>query len=262
MNTLLAKQENTKGKMGSYLSRTTKDLQNVSRFRGQKKTYEPLPDMPDDQSMRANVPVAVTVDEQLSEIQNGVLKQWLEETFAIEATNSLGAKRVPLIVDGNYFGELSAIELLRLKSFLTTEGIKNMFSSIPVRQDDRIWNVSENPDFNGRSIFETEMLKGTKKTSETFEEILQDPNVDKNNLPSSYRPAVTKRLRTYEQGRYTVQDFSGEWSRKQKADLLERVDKLLDAVVAAMKDVNDVVAEKSNLDTESLMAYMLSGKQV
>ena len=75
-----------------------------------------------------------------------------------------------------------------------------------------------------------------------------------------FRSAVVQRKKTVEIGDYTHQRFTGEWSQKQRADLLARRSKLLKAVIAALKEVNDQEAIEPNLDTNALIDYIHYGK--
>ena len=190
------------------------------------------------------------------------LLPYLKDQFAIEATNAAGSARVPFVVDGLNLGNLSATELLRLKNILTDENLKNLVSNIPVRSDSEIWNVSENEDYQGRpDIFESPRLEGDSFTSITDTEILLDPNIDKEHLPSSYRP-ITKEVRSIiKRGSYTSQKFSGEWTLRQKQLVQERICKLINAVIEATKTVNDTPTMEPNLAADKLLGYIFYGNE-
>lgn len=99
---------------------------------------------------------------------------------------------------GYKYCSLSATELLRLKNILTDENLKNLVANIPVRSDSEIWKASANEDYQGRpDIFETPRLEGDSFTTITDTEILLDPNIDKEHLPSSYRP-ITKEVKCFD----------------------------------------------------------------
>lgn len=260
MNTLLAKAEHTgatfRKEVGDYLT-LFKNKQGM--FRGIQKTFVPREGFPEDPSKQGTVTVMSTVDEQFDWFVDKIGEKYLNEQFAIEATNSQGAEKVELVVDGKSFGKLTALELMRLKSILTDTAFDEMLKSIPVRSDAEVWNKSESRDYAGREVYETPMLKGVTRTTESEEVILKDPNIDPEHLPSNYRAQVTTKKRTVETGDYTTQSFSGEWTQRQKAELLSRKSRLLNAVIVALKDVNSREAVKSELDCNGLLKYIFKG---
>ena len=187
---------------------------------------------------------------------------YLRDQFAIEATNAAGSARVPFIVDGLNLGSLSATELLRLKNLLTDENLKNLVTNIPVRSDSEIWKASANEDYEGRAdVFETPRLEGDSFTTITDTEILLDPNIDKEHIPSSYRPITKEVKTTIKRGSYTSQKFSGEWTLRQKQLVQERIGKLLSAVIEATKTVNDTPTMEPNLATDKLLQYIFYGNE-
>lgn len=236
------------------------------QFVGELKTYEPHEGYPDKPTEHVNRAVATTVTEQFdymlndSNSQTGALPRYLKMLFSIEATNSVGAKRVPLIVDGINFGELTAIELMRLKNILTMSSLDEMFKNIPVRSDARRWTKAGG-DYEGREVFETDIVKSVDRTTIKTQEILKDPNIDPANLPANYRAAVVEKTQTVEMADQTRQEFSGEWTQTQKAYLLSRKSMLLNAVIAALKEVNDCESVKSNLDVDNMLGYLFFGKK-
>ena len=261
MNTMLAKAEHTgavyKKELGDYLQ-IFKSKQGM--FRGQKNTFTPKDGFPDDPSKQGTTMVQTTVDEQFDWFIKKIGKQYLDEQFTIEATNSMGANAVELNVDGISFGKLTALELMRLKSLLTESSFDDMLKNIPVRSDSEVWDKSKSSDYAGREVYETPMLSGVTRTTETEEVILRDPNIDPEHLPSNYCARVTTKKRTIETGDYTTQKFSGEWTQTQKAELLSRKSRLLNAVIVALKEVNELDCKQTNLDSEALLTYIFKGK--
>lgn len=255
MNTLLAKVDQEQKSYVAHTTNATLTLRDGKNFLGEKRTYSPREGYPDDPSKVGNKKVAVTVTEVLTKYQEGITP-YLEDLFAVEATNSKGAKTVELVVDGHSFGNLTALELMRLKSLLQQDVLGN----IPVRNAAEVWNPSEAADYHGREVFETPMQSGVSKTTESEEYILRDPNLDPAHLPSGYRPATTTKRKTVEIGDYTTQRFSGEWNVKQKEDAQNRKAMLLTAVIAALKEVNDQEADKSHLKVKELLNYVHFGK--
>ena len=103
------------------------------------------------------------------------------------------ARKVELVVDGHSFGELTALDLMRLKSILTSKELVTMYERIPVYSDSEIWKPTNNAEYGNREILENELVKGVSRTTETTEEILRDPNIDPANIPANYRAAVVQR---------------------------------------------------------------------
>lgn len=259
MNTLLAKADHSQAVFNKETAAYTTLFRNKQgMFRGERKTYSPREGYPEDPTKQGVTAVQSTVDEQFDWFTKEVAKTYLEEQFAIEATNSLGAKKVPLIVDGINFGELTALDLMRLKSILTSPNLESMYDNIPVRSDSEIWIKAED-DYTNRAVYCTPMQKGVTRTTESEEVILRDPNLDPAHLPANYNAKTTIKKKTVEIGDYTMQKFSGEWTQTQKAHLLARKCRLLNAVIAALKEVNDVAAAPINLNVDAMLYYLHKG---
>jgi len=90
---------------------------------------------------------------------------------------------------------------------------------------------------------------------------LLDPNIDKEHLPSSYRPITKEVKTTIKRGSYTSQKFSGEWTLRQKQLVQERISKLMNAVIEATKKVNDTQTLEPNLATDKLLGYIFYGTE-
>jgi hypothetical protein len=259
MNTLLAKVDHSQAVFNKEITAYAVLFKNKQgMFRGERKTYAPREGYPEDPTKQGTTSVQSTVNEQLDWFADKVAVNYLNEQFAVEATNSLGAKKVPLIVDGINFGELTALDLMRLKSILTSTSLDQMYETLPVRSDSEVWTKADG-DYANREVFCTPMLKGVTRTTESEEVILKDPNLDPAHLPANYNAKTTVKKKTVEIGDYTMQKFSGEWTQTQKAQLLDRKSRLLNAVIAALKEVNDVEAAQSNLDVKALLNFIHKG---
>lgn len=237
------------------------------QFVGELKTYEPHEGCSDKPSEHVNRSVATTVSEQFEYMLNdndpktGALPRYLKMLFTIESTNSIGAKRVPLIVEGLNFGELTAIELMRLKNILTMSSLDEMFKNIPVRSDAKRWTKSQDQDYANRDVYETDVVRSVDRTTIKTHEILKDPNIDPANIPANYRATMVEIPTIVELADQTRQEFTGEWSQAQRAYLLGRKSVLLNAVIAALKEVNDCEAQNPNLDVDSMLNYLFFGNK-
>lgn len=228
-------------------------------FKGVKKTYDPRPGTVDLPSMRDNKQVVTTVGEKL---------QWLEEfsaehinnLFSVEATNASGGAKAELVVDGISFGMFSSMELLRLKDLIKSGVLEGLYQNIPVRSDAEIWIPTTNEQYTGREIFESPAGEGIQKSTTKESYILEDPNVDKLKDASSYKPQIAQRDHHIELGDYTYQTFSGEYSTRQKAEILTRRTRLLSAVTEALKVANEAPIVESALTAEKIFGYLHRGK--
>lgn len=257
MNTLLARVEHSTSVWKQNVSQYISHFKNKGgMFLGSHKTYVPREGQPDDPTKQGTVRVTSTVTEQFDWMKEHSLIPYLNQLFSVEATNSKGANTVELKVDGIVFGNLSALELMRLKSILTDTNFLEMLKSIPVRSDARIWEPTTNKDYEGREIWQTPRQNSVAKTTVTEDIILKDPNLDPKNLPANYQSKITQKKTLVELADCTSQEFSGEWTQLQKAQVLSRVSKLTEAVIAALKDVNDCDVEDSRLGVDTFVDYI------
>lgn len=260
MNTLLARVEHASASIARLFADYANFFKNKQgMFRGFKKTFVPRDGYFEDPSKMGTSVVATTVDEKFDWF-NAQLASWLKDVFSIEATNSRGANTVDLVVDGHVLGNLTALELMRLKSILTNKDLESVFVNIPVRSDSEVWNLTDDPEYKGRAVFQTDLIKGVTRTTEAEEVILKDPNLDPSKLPANYQARTTVKKRTVETGDYTQQTFTGEWTQRQRAELLRRRSQLLAAVIEALKEVNDNVVEEPNLKVDELINYLYKGE--
>lgn len=260
MNTMLAKSEHgvaSFNRMVGDYNAFFKGKQGA--FAGIKKTHSPREGYAEDKSCVANTKVITTVGEKLDWFEQQAIPT-LRDLFSVEATNSKGAKTVELVVDGVSFGNLTALDLMRLKTLLTKPEWVGMYENIPVRSDSEVWEPCTDPEYDGREVFQTPMVKGVTRTTESEEVILKDPNINPDKLPANYNARTTIKKKTVETGDYTLQNFTGAWTQRQKAELLRRRSSILAAVIEALKEVNDVEASKPNLDVKGFINFLHNGK--
>lgn len=256
MNSLLAKVEHASASFARLVSDYVAFFKTKQgMFRGEKKTFIPRDGYFEDPSKMGTTTVVTTVDEKLNWFNNQ-FKNYLQSVFSVEATNSEGAKQVDLVVEGTHLGTLTALDLMRLKNLLTSKDLEAVFANIPVRSDAEVWNPTTDADYEGRAIFETERISGVTRTTEKEEVILKDPNIDPAHLPANYNARTTIKSRTVETGDYTIQKFTGEWTQRQRAELLRRRSVLLEAVITALKEVNDTEACAPHLQIDSFIGYL------
>lgn len=261
LNALLASVEHMNSVVAQLLKNYAYFFSNKQgAFRGLKRTYTPMEGCDDDPTKRGITKVQTTVNEKLDYFEDVVIPH-LKNTLSVERTNSNGAATVKLMVDGIDFGELTAAELMRLRNFLTNNDLNAVYSNIPVRSDSMIFEKCTDPTYEGRDVLQTPLLTSTSRTTLSEEYILPDPNLDPKNMPSGYCPKTAVRKTVIPVGQSTFQEFTGEWSQEDRAKLLQRKSKILDAIAIALKEVNDVTVEETGLNCESLIQYLHYGKK-
>lgn len=260
LNTVLGKTEHLSGPFKASIKDYTqffKDKQ--SAFRGEKKTYDPKNGTVDIPSERGNKLVVTTVKEKLDWLKE-TNQEYIDLLFSQEATNASGVAKATLVVDGIEFGEFSSLELLRLKSLLENGEFEQMYSNIPVRNDDEEWSQTTEEMYQGREIFENKKQAGTKKSIVKESYVMLDPNVKDLKDSSSYKAPIGTKDTVMELGDYTYQKFTGEISHRERAELLRRRSKLLSSVIEALKTSNEVEIKKSNMSADKLFGYIHTGK--
>lgn len=261
MNTLLAKVEHGTSRFSRMIADYgTFFKKNQGAFLGVKKTFVPRDGYAEDSRYMGTTKVITTVGEKLEWFEQQAIP-FLKDLFSVEATNSKGAQKVELVVDGVSFGYLTALDLMRLKSLLSKKEWDDMYVNIPVRSDAEVWEPCTDSEYAGREIFQTPMAKGVTRTTESEEVILKDPNLDPQRLPANYNARTTIKKKTVDTGDYTLQNFTGAWTQRERTELLRRRSQILAAVIEALKEVNDVPAEKENLDVKALVNYLHHGKR-
>lgn len=228
------------------------------KFKGIRKTYEPRPGTADLPSMRESRQVVTTVDEKLSWLTDSMADH-IDNMLTVAATNASGRVKTTLTVDDISFGSLSSMELLEMKNLLEKGDFLQMYSHIPVRSDADIWNASKDDQYKERAVYESDMKKGTQTTTDKESYILPDPNIGGMSA-AQYKPQVAEKTTVREIGDYTYQTFTGEYSTRQKAEILQRRTKLLSAITEALKIANEAETVDSSLKGKAFLNYLHYGK--
>jgi hypothetical protein len=225
---------------------TTKTVQkNQGIFKGEKGTHVGTDGYFDDTSKQKYKLVQSTVKEQLDWFKE-TMDNFMKIAFTVERTNALGGVTAPLIVEGETWGEFTSLELLRLKSVLDNSKLKELYQSLPIRSSSEIWEVTTNPDYANRpGIFENTMVKGITQTTEKEDYILEDPAAAKG--AQGRTPQIASRSTRCKTGEYTYQQFSGEITNKQRAEIEKRYETLQQAVIVALEEANKATVKVSTL---------------
>lgn len=252
LNVILAKTDHLAGPWKHNLEDYIKFFKvHQGAFKGERRTYVPSEGTIDEPTLRGNVQIVTTVAEKLKWLVE-VQTPYINSLFAQEATNASNTARADLIVNGVNLGNYSSLELLRLKSLLEDPNFRGVYENIPVRPENEIWAASDDEQYRGRGIFQTDKISGTKKSTMVEEYILPDPVVG----AERRTPMVSKKNTTIELGQYTHQRFSGEYSHRQRAEILMRINLLRTAVLEALKVANEAEVTTSEMTAEKLFGYI------
>lgn len=256
LNVLLAKSKHSTKTFAAMLGNYTtffKDKQGA--FRGETKTYTANPDTVDIPAKRGNVSVQTTVGEKLRYFIENAGALNVSNLLNIEATNASGTATARLVVGDTDFGELSSLELMRLKGIV--EQLKPMYENLPVYSDAEQWDPTDAEQYKDRKgILQGPELKGTERTTVKTPYILEDPNVEKLKDTSKYMPVQASRDTVQELGNWTFQKFTGEISQRQKAAILAHRSQLEEAITSALEQCNAVDVVTSNFDANQLFSFL------
>lgn len=259
MNVLLAKTEHTASQFKALIKDYVgffKDKQ--VHFKGIRKTYTAREGTIDDPGKRGSAAVTTTVSEKLKWFED-VVTPHIDALMSLEATNASGRAKAQLFIDDVSLGEFSSLELLRMISLVEGNDFEIMYSNIPVRTDTELWSRSEDSQYEGREVFQTEISRGIAKTTEKEQYIMADPNAERYREGVSVTPQVGVKSTIVELGDYTVQHFSGEITHRERAEILLRRTKLLTALKEALKRANEAESVPSDMTATKLFGYLHRG---
>jgi len=225
LHEILALEQDRKNKANLSIGESVKTFtKNASSFDGMIKKYIALEEyseqIPDESK------------EMVSTIKN-TLKSTLEPvivaidaTISKEETNSSGIARAELIVGDKSFGTFSATSLLSLEAHLLKTF--ELYKTIPTLDTSTKWFFDEQNDFfrtNGEIKFRT----------------IKRPQVIVKYEATDKHPAQTELLNIdFQVGKYETTNFSGKITPNQKAQLLNKFEKLIEAVKIARSKANNV----------------------
>lgn len=259
LNVLLALTDTLRVKFKNMLADHTRFYsKSQGSFLGSKSTYVPKEDAVDEPSRRKTIKVVSTVDEKIDYFIKES-EDFIDALFSQEKTNAIGLAVAELVVNGDSWGSFTSLELLRLKSLLENSDLgkmEEMLASIPVRSDAQRWDKTTAEDYVGRNVWETPLVTGTARTTVKEEYILEDPNLK---AGVAYTPKVAVRTKSQDVGDYSTQEFSGEWSHRERTGALKRRNDLIVAVTKALKESNDCESVESDLTANKIFGYIFKG---
>ncbi len=224
-------------------------------FKGIKRTYQANEGTVDDPSKRGVTLIQSTVAEKLKWFRENS-EEYINALFSQEATNASGNAVAELIVEGESWGEFTSLELLRLKGILEGGDFVGMLETIPVYSDATIWEKNDGDTYKDRIVMQSELLKGMNNTITKEHYILEDPNVGKLKSGEAYTPQIGAKDTTVELGNYTMQEYTGEISQRERANILQRRNTLHTAVIETMKKCNECEVVESGMTSDKIFGFI------
>lgn len=221
-------------------------------FRGSRKTYSAAEGTIDEPTKREYKAVITTVNSKLDYFVEHTT-DYIDNLFSLEKTNASGRATAALIVDGKKWGDFTSLELMRLKSLIEDQDFKNLYAQLPVREETKIWTISQTE----KDIWEDDLQNYQNTTTEKEQYILNDPNLGKIE-GAKYSPQVAVKEAKKILGSGTMQNFSGEISHTQRAKMLANLSKLQVAVLEALKQANDCEVVESEMTAKKLFDFLHS----
>ena len=240
LNQVLAIEKGVKSRTLSAVTKLYHEVQKPARLAGLHKTYEPL----DDDGVRyppESAKVAVRAEDVLKDA-----KKALRELFDVTAQKDWANcnARANIVVDGKTLVEDAPVTyLLFLEKQLND--IKNLVGKLPVLDSAEDWSYDE-----ALGLFKTEPVKSTRTQKVHKPIVLYDATEE--------HPAQTQMVTVDEVvGNWTTVKQSGALPRNRKDELLERVERLTEAVKFARENANDTDAPKQELG-EDVLSFLFS----
>lgn len=185
--------------------------------------------------------IVTTVKDKLTYSQQAISKG-IDAQISKEETNASGIVKTELKIGDTTFGDLSATSLLALEQFLVK--VRNMYKVIPTLDPTKKWNKKDN-------IYETdqEVKYRTEKKIEKFVKY----------EATKEHPAQVDLVTIDRQvGEYLTIYKSGKITPFQKSQLLEKIDKLIDAVKQARSKANESEVKNMKIGNK-IFQYINSG---
>ena len=225
LHELLAVEGDLRNKSTLILQETVKTFTTKQdHFDGLDKNY--VPDREDGEKIPPeSKKIATTVADKMHYTEDSLVEA-MNAQLSKEETNASGKAIAELELDNVKFGTFSATSLLALEQFFNK--VREAWRTIPTLDPTRTWN--KNPQRDPNTYFSDKETKyRVVKELTRFEKA---PATDKH-------PAQVDIVQIERQvGHYETEYSSGRLTPKQKADLLNRLDRLIDAVKKARAKAN------------------------
>ncbi len=225
LHEILAIEQDRKNKSNQSIGESRKVFtKNETIFDGMVKKYIPTEEnaeqIPDERKEMVS-----TVKALLNKTLEPVVVA-MDATLSKEETNASGVAKAELVVEGKKFGTYSATTLLALESHLSK--VLDLYKAIPTLDTSRKWNFDDKNDF-----YRTE--------EEIKFRTIKRPKVIVKYEATEKHPAQTELLNIdFQVGKYETTYFSGKVTPTQKAQLINRLEELIESVKIARSKANNV----------------------
>jgi hypothetical protein len=241
LNQIVALEKGLKGRTEKAITKTYHQLQKAEPFAGLSRTYQPK-DEDGDVFPPERTQVQETVPDQLDQAAKA-----LTELFNVVATKEWGntIARADVKIDGQVIVEGAPVPYLL---FLEKRLIdwRTMVSTLPTLNPAEVWTADE----TANNQYRTEATK-TTKTKKIPRVLTKAPATERH-------PAQTEvYMEDVVIGEWSTTKFSGAIPAKRRDELVERVNKLIDAVQMAREDANDAEIEQKR-PAAAVFSYLLA----
>lgn len=242
LHELLANLDTNKNKANNMLNEARQLFTNKNfLLEGVKKTYKPLNEddfrnyKPDDKIVH----LATTVKDKINFTKKYVAKAIDEELTKNETNRSATA----ILKFGDKAIELSICTLMDLEKHVN--GIRRVYETIPTLDSTIKWEVSK---LEGQDIYESEV-------DEKFANIADYTVISLAKATKEHKEQVEKVKTMVPVGIWSTINYSGKMSSASKSQILDRIDKLLEAIRVARCKANDTEVIKAKIG-EDILNYI------
>lgn len=229
-----------------------------SDFRGERKTYQTIGDNPMPAGAAGFTNIVTTAEEKW-EYFSKLMAEHGEKILSVESTNALSGKKVPIVIDGEDFGELTSPEILRWMGMLSHKLIE-MTQTVPVRADNEGWYLSKDEAFKGRKVYELAMMNHTVTTQFKEDYHPVNPNVEHLKPGVQYNPTPSQRITQVKVGESTFQRFSGESSHHERVEMKNKILRSLEVFAIALEEANNVEVIPTGLKVQKFCNFIFGTK--
>jgi len=244
LHELLAVEGDLKGKCEMVLNEAKVTFAKKPHlFTGELKVYEPFDEKDKNTATTEKTVVDTTVAEKLAYVGKSVIN-YLDAFVQKEATNQ-DAKADVVISGTSILKDVPATALLGLESKI--KKIRETFEMIPTLAPGLIW---VNDDSGKVGVFRTSEPSIKFKTKKVPQHKILYEATDK------HRAEIEKWDEDTKVGRIETTSYSGMVSPADKAALLERIDKLIQAVKKARQKANKAIIQDVHIG-KTIMEYII-----
>ena len=243
LHEILAIEQDRKNKANLSIGESKKLFtKNIATFDGMVKKYVPTEEdaeqIPDESKE-----LVATVKQTLEKASTSIITA-INATLSKEETNASGVAQAELVLDGKSFGSFAATTLLSLESHLVK--VLDMYKAIPTLDASKKWEFDEQND--------------CYRTAEEVKfRTIKRPKVIVKYEATEKHPAQTELINIdFQVGRYETTYFSGRITPLQKSKLVDKIEKLIEAVKVARSKANNVEVKNIKLG-ENIFEFLHEG---